>query len=365
MGASYSTNVVNDQTNILFDVMTTFMIDCGTKVNAGQTISVDGCSNVTITNIIQDQIININVECVQQATASKEFDTQLQQAIKQMADAVNQAVSFNPSSTEASNTTNLITNYAMTIKDKFVTKCLANITAQQSISCKNAQNVTFNAIKQTQAIALARKCTMSDSDVVKAKLSIIQQISQSATATVKSILSGFLSVILIILAIAAAVVFLFIQSYGSVLRNLTNPLFLCGLLLIVLAITVIAFFFKWWPYKRVSDNDSDDQQAAYKKRNYIILAAAVGLMAVDGALLYFFYRGGKRLQLKGSRGKSADPTPAKRERNEKQKEKKVVASATKTVAAPKTPPAVAPAAAPAAAAPPPAPPSLKAKGGGA
>jgi len=310
MGNSYATNVVNDQVNVLFDVMISTMLDCGTTINAGQNISADGCSNVSYSGITQEQIINVNVSCIQTNVASQDFDTKLQQAIKQMSDAVNQAVDFNPGSTEASNTTNLVTTLATTVKETFVTNCVGNLVAQQSISCKNSSNVSFNAIMQSQAISLARTCTMSSQSVLKAKTDLIQQVSQSATATVKSILSGFLGLIIVVLIIVAAVIFLFTQTTGSLLKSLTNPLFIFSVLLLALIVVIIGFFLKWWPYKRVSKNDSADQQAAYKKRNYTILAVAVGLAVLDAVFLYFLYSSGRRLPLKSRAGKTKTKTQA-------------------------------------------------------
>jgi hypothetical protein len=300
MGSSQSTNVLNDQTNILFNTITNVMQDCSSKVTGGQNVSVDHCSNVVVNGIKQTQYISVNVNCIQNATASKEFDTTIQQTIQQMSKALNQAVSFNPGSTEANNTTNLVTNYVNTIKDTFVQNCATQLSAMQNVSCSFSNNITFNAIDQTQALNFARTCTMNSTDVVKAKTALTQHISQSATSTVESILSGLLGAILLVLIIAAAVVFIFFQSSGSVLANLTNPLFLCALVLIGAVLAIIGYFFKWWPYKKVSDKSSSDDQAAAKKRNYTILALATGLAALDAVFIYILYGRGTRLSLKKS-----------------------------------------------------------------
>jgi hypothetical protein len=254
MGGVLSQNTINDAVNFMVQTVNTTSQDCKQILDESNITDIEGSTfqNITI-NVGSGQNLAVDIQCAQNASATNNINSSLQQDISQLATAINQNLNLNPGSTEASNVLNLLTNLSVITQNTYQQECVTNAVENISTIILNTKgdnlNISDNAQQTLNSIANCTQQTVTDNQITT---SLIQQITQSATAKVENAL-GLLFILLTIIAI----VFLVLIYAGG--KALLSPPVLAFIFGIILLYVLLAIWRGWWPFKKKNTNTNNNQ----------------------------------------------------------------------------------------------------------
>ena len=153
---------------------------------------VSNCKTVNITDVTEDCINYTSGTSVLTADMKTSIDQDFKNIVAQQAKAINQNASLNPSSTEASTTTTLVTNLGQSINNSFTNTCDTKVVTNQAIvisDCTdlNIERVSLKALQQNFT-----SCVGNDKSVVDAKQALENHITQISSATVQDAIAAIL-----------------------------------------------------------------------------------------------------------------------------------------------------------------------------
>lgn len=318
MGNSQSYTEVDSFVRSTIAVHVNATQSCGTFGNQVQNITIVGNNgNVNISNLDWSEWMSVNTQCMSSNKVTADTQQKIQELIKSTAKSINQALNFNPGSTDSEDITRLTTQIATEITESFNQKCVNNLTQSQSLVIKgDNKSVNLTMIKWSEGQKDISNCVQASASVITAINALKDKVDASSSSTVKNILSFLGDWGILIVVIAIVVIMGLVQGFGKILE----PKFLVMVGLFVSLYVVAAFFFKGWPYKKVpakvdgppapasapmsdafqvfmqSSDQSPEENAAARKRAertdlFILLGGVVGTL-VFGFLTYRFNASG-------------------------------------------------------------------------
>lgn len=245
MGNSSARAILNNTVNNALSILNQSTETCETLLSQNQSINVNNCSNINISNIDFNQTGSINISCAQSASSNSSISTELQTSFKNAADSINQALDLNPGSTDAEAITNLMQNLATAIQNVYTNNCLPNIVQQQSVNATctvQGGTVQISYLNFNQTESSISNCTQQSTSVSNIRSQIENIIDQHSSSTVQPIIA-FGAIILIVIIIAI----IMISSGSSGILTLI-------VIIVILAILIGFYFllarhFGWWPWK--------------------------------------------------------------------------------------------------------------------
>ena len=254
MGNTLAQNIVNDSVNVLVQVVNQTTQNCEIQGIQSQVIQV--CGNVgtgsgSTLNAggTQTEVFNVSIACAQDAQFQNTISQSLQEQVTQLAKSISQSLDFNPGSTESNNVLNLTTNLATVIQNTYVQNCIANPVQQQGYGVCNNTNFGNIIVSPTQGefFTGTLNCVQTSAAVNNVKQTFIQQISQTAEATVESFLGPLLFILIICLLIFC------VFTFGGA-KAFLNWKFLLLIVVLIAIFIAIAAWRGWWPFKRRNTN---------------------------------------------------------------------------------------------------------------
>ena len=192
MGGVSSKDQVAVTTNAFIDVANSAVQKLSTISICNQGIVVSNCKTVNITDVTEDCINYTSGTSVLTADMKTSIDQDFKNIVAQQAKAINQNASLNPSSTEASTTTTLVTNLGQSINNSFTNTCDTKVVSNQAIvisDCTdlNIERVSLKALQQNFT-----SCVGNDTSVIDAKQALENHITQISSATVQDAIAAIL-----------------------------------------------------------------------------------------------------------------------------------------------------------------------------
>lgn len=243
MGGVYSSNVVSDSINSLEKSFSSTIQNCSVSIDQSLIVELENLKNVTINidKIEADQVATLKTGCIAESQTQSKLKDSIDQQIEQVAKAINQNLSLNPSSTIAQNLTLLMINQEQEIIDNFNQTCVDNINQTQKYIVSNVENSTitiglFNVSQAADAVVSCIQHVSVDSNI---ESQISQQISQVATAKVANSLAIILLIIFGIIILVASF------EFGSGWKKVI------GVIVVILLIGLyflMAYFLYWPPF---------------------------------------------------------------------------------------------------------------------
>lgn len=221
MGASQSKTAVDVVNDSIISVVINNVNSCSSSLTQTQQVSFGGFGLFTSAS----QSATLNVQCLQNINMTNQLSTQIAQQIQQ--DAVAQSIALLPSYSGSTNTTNLA-NY---IQSKVTT----NTIQQCAASAVQSQQVAFNGIQigsaATQTLSLFSKCMQTVLNNNNVSQGLVQDVTQTATATSTnplSFLSGIFGsitswIIIGIVMIIAIIAYMFSGGSSAAPQALPPP----------------------------------------------------------------------------------------------------------------------------------------------
>ena len=258
MGSTYSKNAVNAAINVISNVAISATNTCQTVYSQEQGFSVcANNSNVDIGNISFNEAIYTNIDCLNDPTVLTTINNDVSQTISQVATAISQAFQLPTGGTDAQNVANATVDIANSVVEAFNQTCNVTLTQNQNVSiCGSNNTVIVGDVNFNETIDSTVSCiqkVLSENGVTN---KVSQAVSQTATAKVDSILGAILMILIII------VVMVILVMFGG-FKEITNPVFLITVAVLIVVYLIIAYYFKIWPFSNSSstpsmDNTTDD-----------------------------------------------------------------------------------------------------------
>jgi len=210
MGGSHAKNVVDQHLSTMINVDQSSSQDCSPSTTIDQGIwaetPITGCpegSSIEISGITFNATSTVSVACALKAIQDSSASATIDAKIKQMAEAVTQALSLNPAKAEAENISRLTAAIGTNIKQAIKQTSNPSSAISQSIIEKKhcdtkIRDNTFNA-----ASTMIVSSIMDSQSVSKAVADLKTAVDQSAKAKQESLFA-----ILAIIAVIVIVIFL-------------------------------------------------------------------------------------------------------------------------------------------------------------
>ena len=250
MGNSQASNILNNTINQSISILNRTVQKCETSLSQQQGIDINGCSgDVIIRNVNFNQSGTIDIQCAQSSSSTNEITDEIKTNFEQSAEAINQALSLNPGSTDANNVTNLMQQLALDVVNTYSQTCIGGTVQSQQITrtcpATGGGNTTIEQVNFDQVSNGTSSCTQDAINDNSAKLSIENIISQKARAVVEPIL-GLGALILIVIIV---VIVLFMTGASSITSIIV--------IIIVIAVGIgiyllIAWIVKIFPFASTS-----------------------------------------------------------------------------------------------------------------
>lgn len=205
MGSSHASNIIDNSISAMVDLSNTTSQKCAPVATSIQQIIADAgknCPNSTIYihDIKMGSVARLEVKCAQEASQSAAADVQIQQAAKQMAESVTQALSLNPGSSDAQNIMRMSMNIGIAVKNNISQIIASAAASSQSIITHDYCNAEIAMIDMSTFSTSLADAAQKTSQVATAVAALKQEAEQIAKAKQESLL-GPLIILLIIVAI--------------------------------------------------------------------------------------------------------------------------------------------------------------------
>lgn len=257
MGQTYSSNAVDAAIAVITQVTIDSTQSCQTVFSQqeGLTICATDNSDVFIGRVDFTEAIYTDLTCVSTSTVQTNINNNVSQVISQIATAISQAYNIPVGSTEAQNIANAMITVSNDVVETFNNTCSQEIAQNQNVSicAQNGSKVGVGSINFDESIKSTTSCIQKILSTTGVTNQVTQSITQKATAKIDSILGAILFAIILIIGMIILVMF------GG-FKQITNPLFLIVVAVLIVVYLVIAYYAKIWPFSDNSNpsNENDD-----------------------------------------------------------------------------------------------------------
>lgn len=190
MGGTESKNTTNIVNEVVQSVIMETVLKCKQSSNQTQQLIVKNSSNTTISDIDMSQYTSFNASCVLQQLSSTEFESNLQNALKQMAES--QSSALNISTAKSENVSNITNSISQTVSNITKQDCVSNMFQEQSIIVEGSKNTVISNIKFEQIGKMVVTCLLKNETYNKLVNNLSNAVDQTSTAETTSLLDSVL-----------------------------------------------------------------------------------------------------------------------------------------------------------------------------
>lgn len=273
-----SKNTLAETVNATNNLSITVNNNCMQSVSSDQITITSGNTakgDININND-QEQYVTVDMKCL----ASSQAVTQIQQAItsniQQYAQAVSQALNFNPGETASSNATNVTYNVMNTTVTTLTNTCAQQIdTYSAAIATNNTSGATINIWNnQKSYIDAMNQCVFDNLADTTAIQQFETDVAQKSIAKEESIFGGITAIIVALIIVAGIVLFIFFGPTPGGDQNITpgmqrlkttRTVVITSIVIIVIVVgtLLLCYFMKWWPF----NTDTSDSSSKNTKQD--------------------------------------------------------------------------------------------------
>lgn len=250
MGSAQSGNYVRESIYQAAQISNKAMLDCKNTVVGDQSINIDGCSNVKLSNINMKQVFTLDQVCAEEASSTTSVDQAIKTSLKQASESIVQ--DYGIGSAIATNNADIFESVSVAISNDFRQNCGVDSVLSQTINCKNSDGIIYDNISMEQQLDAKVNCTLKAVMDNKAVQDITNDIDQKASATVSGINWAAVLIVLIL------VMFSGVGATGYVLTKqaavMTDPKKFLGEIILFGAIfSIVHYYNAWHIFKPVVD----------------------------------------------------------------------------------------------------------------
>lgn len=249
-------------------------------ISVANILDLDGCNNVVIENVTQENIVKIDTEqytsIVQEAYSSANIQANAEQAALQ----IKALLDLSAQDTEEAE--RLVANILIAENNSFMSSCSIDNSVTNNIICTTSSKDLIIGDAQENFVDSINNCITNDSQVSEAVAALKQFAEQKSTQVQLGLFGPLYAIILLIVIVVIVVGIIILAAifgYFSEGSLVLYIIIIFGLILLSFYF-VIAFFPKWWPYQLTSDLEDDDITSSAEHHNHVIFYTALGLMVL-------------------------------------------------------------------------------------
>lgn len=203
MGNAIATNISNEIIQSMVNSSNSALQNCQVDDSQIQTEEINGVTGGTFYNDWSQKFV-LRTDCSSDDKFQNTVSTSIQQKAQQLAKSISQQ--FELSSAESANISNELANLSVQVSNSFIQNCYTSGIQLQVVVVQDATNVVVNN-NLSQYNETVANCVSKDQAVNSTIENIQQAVSQTATSTVESFLSGLIGVIIAIFALIGIIIF--------------------------------------------------------------------------------------------------------------------------------------------------------------
>jgi hypothetical protein len=219
MGAqvSASNNTSESYINAITESILQSSSSCRVSLTQSQILEFGAVSgDFRLSNFSQDASGSVDLTCFQADANTQEIRNNIEQVLKQQAEAAVSGQTFGLQTTLTNNNTRAITNVVNSIDVSMVKECIASTLQSQVIKVQSVDgNVFIDNTRQTLLANAVAECIQNNTNTMTA----INELKTTVDQTAKGSAAGFLNAttliiiaIIIVLLLSTSSMFLFIRS---------------------------------------------------------------------------------------------------------------------------------------------------------
>jgi len=252
MGGDVSKNIVDISTKILTNVAITSTNECQVVIDSLEEITIINSSGVNISGVNFTDTIGVNQSCVSKASTQNQVSANVKNVANQIAKTIDQAFEIPRGTRESENVAKVMNELATNITETFNQKCNTNLNSDIVVKIIASNDVVFFNDNFQVNIDDTQSCIEQNIDKTNITNQLSNQISQTASTEVKSILGALIFIVIIILVIGGGLIL------GGE-KALTNWKLWLVLLLALAFYFVMAYFVGLWPFDKKKKSKHDNR----------------------------------------------------------------------------------------------------------
>lgn len=323
MGGAESTNTSTTLVNDLVTILNDSSQDCWTSLSGSNTIDLSHLDGVTVTDIQQDIVMQVDINCVETSTVNNATTQKLIDQAQSYATTESKGWGMNTA--DATNLEELCVKMSDNITNVYNQQLASYSTVNNLISAEYITDSSISAVNQSIAIQTTIEGIMKNDTINTIAVEIDNIVDQYAESKKKQ----SLGILLLIIGIVFIFIFFF---FGIVSSAIANPGFwfmIFSIGLTVSAAFIVGYFLDWWPYEEITEEDTDQSTAEKEdgnksKLDVSIVITAIFAAADVGAVIWAIMRSSKKHSGGGGGGGSGNVTytqaPAPQSKTQRQME---------------------------------------------
>ena len=252
MGGDLSKNVVDVATKILTNVAITSTNNCQIKIDSQQEIEIVDSSGVTFSGDTFNDTVVVLQDCIQTNKTKTQVKTNVKNVATQIAKTIDRAFEIPRGTRKSENILNIMNELATNITDTFNQKCSTDLESTQKVEVVSSHNIVFFNDNWNLNVDNTQSCIQQNTAIADIQNRLSNEISQTASTEVKSLLGGIILIVVIILIIGGGLIL------GGEKALTSWKLWLVVILAIALYL-VLAYFVGLWPFDKKKKSKHDDK----------------------------------------------------------------------------------------------------------
>lgn len=250
MGGDLSKDISNIVTKILAKVTISATNNCQIKVNSRNDITIDDSSNIIFEGNNFSDVFVVQQNCMNTSNTKNNITNNISNAVKQIATTIDRAFEIPKGSKKSETVSNIVTNIATEISESFTNNCSQIFNTSNTVTLNGDNSIVFAYNNFSTTLDSVTECMIKSVDVNSFTNKLKNQISQTATTKVKSILGALIWIIIVIIIIGGGV---FLEG-GKALTSWKLWATVGG---ITIGYLVLAHFAELWPFNKKKDSKHD------------------------------------------------------------------------------------------------------------
>lgn len=262
MGASSSSNIVNDITEIVTNSIESVVQTVDMSDSATNTIDIQAAKDIDITGLVQNATVTVDVQAMMDATNTQNIQQDMINSITTEAKSITSGLNFadfssanNQINEFLSETANIVTNTNQI--------CKGQVGASNTLVVDSTYGaVTVSNVEQSSSIQAIDSCIMNELSSTTSISSLQNAVDASASATTKGLdITTLLILIIVCLVLFAVIIIVPIAVGGneviSLIAKLFFPLiFVTGAVFFILYFTEQTTVDKVYSFSKPIDDDT-------------------------------------------------------------------------------------------------------------
>lgn len=307
MGGAESTNTSTELVNNLVTILNSSSQSCWTSLSGSNTIDLSHLDGVTVNDINQNIVMQVDINCVENNSVSNDTTQKLVKQAEQFAQSESKGWGMNTS--DSNNLEELCVKMSDNISNVYSQTLASYATVNNLISAEYITDSSISAVNQDIAYETTLEGVMQNETINTIAVEIDNIVDQYAESKKKQ----SLGILLLIIGIIFIFIFFF---FGIVSSAIANPGFwfmIFSIGLTVSAAFIVGYFLDWWPYEEITEEDTDQSTAEKEdgnksKLDVSIVITAIFAAADVGAVIWAIMRSSKKHSGGGGGGGSGGVT---------------------------------------------------------